>query len=188
MLAVVVVTLCLMMLAIIRMAAASASARAEAKARGDFLSSMSHEIRTPLNGIVGLNHLMQREPSQSGQAEGLSWQIQLHGQLPAFAYQRYPSICPSRRLEKSICSSSRSHLRICWRWSNPLSVTARKKSKICFTVEQDLNWPCLVGDEVRIEQILINILGNAVKFTPSGGTIGARSSDGSRSGTDYHNL
>lgn len=45
---------------------------------------------------------------------------------------------------------------------------------ISFQVEADLKEPNIIGDEVRIEQILINILGNAVKFTPKGGRISLR--------------
>ena len=56
----VVIVLMIMMAIIYRFMKSSVSANAEATARAEFLSNMSHEIRTPLNGIIGLNHLMER--------------------------------------------------------------------------------------------------------------------------------
>ena len=173
MLAVVVVTLCLMMLVIIRASAASATARAEARARGDFLSSMSHEIRTPLNGIIGLNNLMQQnldDPDRLRDYLGKSDSTAKYllslvndildmSKLQAGKVDLLPRPFSIRHLLSMVESIIRSRT---------------EEKGICFQVEADLQEPNIIGDEVRIEQILINILGNAVKFTPKGGRISLR--------------
>ena len=173
MLAVVVITLCLMMLVIIRMSAASATARAEARARGDFLSSMSHEIRTPLNGIIGLNHLMQ---------QNLDAPDRLRDYLgKSDSTAKYLLSLVNDILDMSKLQAGKVDLLL-----KPFSIrhllamvesiirSRTEEIGICFQVEADLQEPNIVGDEVRIEQILINILGNAVKFTPKGGRISLR--------------
>ena len=177
MLAVVVITLCLMMLAIIRVSAATATARAEARARGDFLSSMSHEIRTPLNGIIGLNHLMQKNldaPDRLRDYLGKSDSTAKYllslvndildmSKLQAGKVDLVPRPFSIRHLLAMVESIIRSRT---------------EEKGICFQVDEELQEPNIIGDEVRIEQILINILGNAVKFTPKGGRISLRVSQG----------
>ena len=170
MLAVVVVTLCLMMLFVIRMSAASATARAEAKARGDFLSSMSHEIRTPLNGIVGLNHLMQQnldDPDKLRDYLGKS------DSTAKYLLSLVNDILDMSKLQAGKIDLLLKPFSIHHLLAMVESVTrSRTEEKaIRFQVEPNLQSPNIVGDEVRIEQILINLLGNAVKFTPKGGLI-----------------
>lgn len=173
MLAVVVITLCTMMLVIIRVSAATATARAEARARGDFLSSMSHEIRTPLNGIIGLNHLMQ---------QNLDAPDRLRDYLgKSDSTAKYLLSLVNDILDMSKLQAGKVDLLF-----RPFSIrhlltmvesiirSRTEEMGISFQVEADLKEPNIIGDEVRIEQILINILGNAVKFTPKGGRISLR--------------
>lgn len=173
MLAVVVVALCLMMLIIIRTLMASATAKAEAKARGDFLSSMSHEIRTPLNGIVGLNHLMQ---------QNLKNPVKLKTYIEkSDSTTRYLLSLVNDILDMSKLQAGKMDLVL-----KPFSVpdlistidtimhNRMEDKNISFKIQADIQSPYLIGDEMRIEQILINILGNAVKFTPENGYITMR--------------
>lgn len=173
MLAVVVVALCLMMLIIIRTLMASATAKAEAKARGDFLSSMSHEIRTPLNGIVGLNHLMQ---------QNIKNPVKLKTYIEkSDSTTRYLLSLVNDILDMSKLQAGKMDLVL-----KPFSVpdlistidtimhNRMEDKNISFKIQADIQSPYLIGDEMRIEQILINILGNAVKFTPEYGYITMR--------------
>lgn len=170
MLAVVVITLCLMMLVIIRVLAASATARAEARARGDFLSSMSHEIRTPLNGIVGLNYLMQQNLDNP---DRLRDYLGKSDSTAKYLLSLVNDILDMSKLQAGKVDLTLKPFSILHLLDMVESVirSRTEEKEICFQIETDLQEPNIVGDEVRIEQILINILGNAVKFTPKGGRI-----------------
>ncbi|MCQ4636111.1 ATP-binding protein [Anaerovorax odorimutans] len=170
MLAVVVLTLCLMMLLIIRMSATSAIARAEAKARGDFLSSMSHEIRTPLNGIVGLNHLMQENLENPNKLKDY---LGKSDSTAKYLLSLVNDILDMSKLQAGKVDLLLKPFSLHHLLSMVESITRSRteEKEIHFQIESDLQAPDLVGDEIRVEQILINILGNAVKFTPKGGRI-----------------
>lgn len=170
MLGVVVVALCLMMLLIIRTFMASATVKAEAKARGDFLSNMSHEIRTPLNGIVGLNHLMQQNlKNPKKMVECLE---------KSNATAQYLLSLVNDILDMSKLQAGKMDL-----VQRPFSVenlistiesimnNRMEEKQINFQTETDIKSPYIIGDEMRIEQILINIIGNAVKYTERDGRI-----------------
>lgn len=187
MLAVVVIVLCLMMFLIIRISLISATAKAEAKSRGEFLSSMSHEIRTPLNGIIGLNHLMQQNTQDPGKlAEYLK---------KSDSTAKYLLSLVNDILDMSKLQSDKMLLVL-----KPFSVNdlistteslirSRMEDKgIDFRVEANIICSHLIGDEMRIKQILVNILGNAVKFTAEGGRVTMRvfqSVEGGRISTTY---
>lgn len=187
MLAVVVIVLCLMMFLIVRISLISATAKAEAKSRGEFLSSMSHEIRTPLNGIIGLNHLMQQNTQDPGKlAEYLK---------KSDSTAKYLLSLVNDILDMSKLQSDKMLLVL-----KPFSVNdlistteslirSRMEDKgIDFRVETNIICSHLIGDEMRIEQILVNILGNAVKFTAEGGRVTMRvfqSAEDGRISTTY---
>lgn len=173
MLVVVVIVLCLMMYAIIRISLASATARAEAKSRGEFLSNMSHEIRTPLNGIIGLIHLMQQNIGDPDRLTGylrksdstakyllsLVNDILDMSKLQSDKMELVPKPFSVNELVSTTESLMRSHM---------------EDKGIDFQIETNIICSNLVGDDMRIEQILVNILGNAVKFTPEGGGVTMR--------------
>lgn len=170
MLVIVVIVLCLMMLIIIRISLISATAKAEAKSRGDFLSSMSHEIRTPLNGIIGLNHLMQQnthnpdklmEYLKKSDSTAQYLLFLVNDILDMSKLQSYKMVLvPKPFSVADLISTIESMMR------------DRMEDKgINFSVETSLVCPDLIGDDIRIEQILVNILGNAAKFTPEGGRV-----------------
>ncbi len=173
MLAVIVSTLCLMMIIIFRVSAASATAKAEAKARGDFLSSMSHEIRTPLNGIIGLNHLMQLNTNDPVK---LKEYLSKSDSTAKYLLSLVNDILDMSKLQAGKVELSLKPFSIPHLISLVESITlSRAEDKhIRFRTEAGIQIPNIIGDEIRIEQILINILGNAVKFTPQDGQITLR--------------
>ncbi|MDY5103595.1 MAG: response regulator [Agathobacter sp.] len=149
------------------------TASAEARARSEFLSNMSHEIRTPLNGVLGLVHLSRRNIREGGPREqALDWLDK------AESTANYLLTLISDILDISKLQAGRIDLE-----EAPISVAkivdrlqTMQRSNIedrgiRFVVEQDLEAPGIMGDETRITQVLMNIIGNAAKYTLEGGTI-----------------
>lgn len=173
MLAVVVFVLCLMMLIIIRALVTSATAKAEARARGDFLSSMSHEIRTPLNGITGLNHLMKQNVKNPVKLEEY---LKKSDSTIKYLLSLVNDILDMSKLQAGKMDMILKPFSINNQVSTLESIMRNRMEdkNIDFHIKTDIQNPNIIGDEMRIEQILINILGNAVKFTPEYGSIEMR--------------
>lgn len=173
MLVVVVLVLCLMMFAIVRISLISATARAEAKSRGEFLSNMSHEIRTPLNGIIGLIHLMQQN---IGDTERMTGYLRKTDSTAKYLLSLVNDILDMSKLQsdKMVLVPKPFSVNELVSATESLMRSHMEDKGIDFRVETNIICPDLVGDDIRIKQILVNILGNAAKFTPEGGRVTMR--------------
>jgi PAS domain S-box-containing protein len=138
------------------------------RAKSEFLANMSHELRTPLNGILGYVQILNRNPTLSDQQqEGLQiiQQCSEHlltlindildiSKIEARRIELHPHTFNLRNFLRSII--------------NIFQVRAEQKG-IAFTYTELNQLPVGVNtDEQRLRQILINLLGNAVKFTDNG--------------------
>ena len=148
MLGAMVAVISIMLAVIYRFMRQSIQARAEAVARTEFLSNMSHEIRTPLNGIIGLNHLMERHVDD---ATAMRDYVNRLGKVDLTSEP-----FDVNALVDNVCEMQR----------GPMADRG-----IRFELSRTVEHPWLRGDEVRLSQVLMNILSNAVKFTPEGGRI-----------------
>lgn len=173
MLVVVVIVLCLMTFVIVRISLISATAKAEAKSRGEFLSNMSHEIRTPLNGIIGLNHLMQQN---IGNPERMAGYLKKSDSTAKYLLSLVNDILDMSKLQsdKMVLVPKPFSVNELVSTTESLMRCHMEDKGIDFRVETNIICSNLIGDDIRIEQILINILGNAVKFTPEGGHVTMR--------------
>ncbi len=143
-----------------------------AEQKAQFLASMSHEIRTPLNAVIGLTDLLLGTDLTLGQRE----YVQLAHRSGTLLLSTISNI-----LSFSAAESGRIELES--RPFSPARTMARSASLVQpladrrglrVAVEVDAGVPeVVVGDEARLQQVLVNLLGNAVKFT-STGTITAR--------------
>jgi PAS domain S-box-containing protein len=150
-------------------AAARAREAAESanRAKSEFLANMSHEIRTPMNGIIGMTALALDGPLAPAQAECLEMIRSQAGSLLTIVNDILDfSKIESRRVELESLPFTLAHA--VDEVVKPLAVRAREKgislgSTIAASVPARI-----VGDPVRLKQILINVIGNAVKFTEAG--------------------
>ena len=138
------------------------------KTKSDFLASMSHEIRTPLNAILGMLDILVETPLNSEQAEYLSVVYSASETLQRLI----DDILDLSKIEAGMLrlDCALFNLPDCIQeFMNMMSVRASQKNlTLTSTLGQDIpNW--LVGDSFRLRQILINLVGNAIKFTGQGG-------------------
>ena len=146
---------------------ASERAVAASEAKSSFLSSMSHEIRTPLNAVLGMNEMILREAEDERILE-YSTNIQNAGKTLLYLIN---SILDFSKIEEGKMeivpvpygtSSVINNLAV--------SVMERAKDKgLEFIVEVDEKLPSvMLGDDVRLSQVIMNLLTNAVKYTEHG--------------------
>lgn len=137
------------------------------KAQSKFFSSMSHEIRTPINTIIGLNEMTLRENAGEEVAEN-SRNIQAASKI---LLSLINDILDMSKIESGKMDIVRVQYDVGKMLSeivNMIWVKANEKG-LQFSVSVDPSMPSqLFSDEVRIKQILINLLNNAVKYTAEG--------------------
>jgi PAS domain S-box-containing protein len=147
--------------------AAKERAEQASKAKDEFLANMSHEIRTPLNGIFGMLQLAQTAELEPELSEYVTTAMSTARNLKTIL----DDLLDLSRMEagkmrlRSAPFDLRSSLRTVL---GNFSVQAQIKNlRLDSVVSQDVP-PILVGDDARIRQVLFNLVGNAVKFTPEG--------------------
>ena len=135
------------------------------------MTSMSHEIRTPLNGISGLCYLMLQSLDNK---EKLTEYLQKTMVTTTFLKDIINDVLDMSKIESGQLELIYRDLDLNELLSEveKLLETQAHDKRIAFTMEyHDLTQNWIIGDQIRIKQILMNILGNAIKFTPEGGTV-----------------
>ena len=137
------------------------------KAKSEFLAGMSHEIRTPINAILGMNEMILRETGEAGTLE-YSRNIKSSGRN---LLQLVNSILDFSKIEDGKMEIVPVRYSISTLITYLInSVQDRVNAKnLEFNVDIDPTLPReLYGDDARIDQIILNLLTNAVKYTPEG--------------------
>ena len=141
------------------------------KAKTAFLSSMSHEIRTPMNAIIGLDNIALNDPDISDKTRD---HLEKIGASAEHLLQLINDILDMSRIESGRMTLKNEE------FSFPELLKAINTMFSSQCQDKGLEYQChlnsevddyYIGDNMKLRQVLINILGNAVKFTPEGGKV-----------------
>jgi signal transduction histidine kinase/HPt (histidine-containing phosphotransfer) domain-containing protein/ActR/RegA family two-component response regulator len=138
-----------------------------ARARTEFLSNMSHEIRTPLNAVLGVSQIALRDARS---APARHWLRQIHdsGHLLLTLVN---DILDMAKIDAGRLALEARPVRLSAVIQRAMRLTAHRAQlqQLAFGVECATDLPAaILTDETRLTQVLVNLLGNAIKFTPRG--------------------
>ena len=141
------------------------------RAKSDFLSSMSHDIRTPMNAIMGMTTLARAHLDEREKVENCLRKITLSSR---HLLSLINDILDMSKIEQSKITLNNDKVFLSDLLEQLYSIIGQQAQEagLQFDVRtSNIIHPYFYGDALRINQILINILGNAVKFTPDGGKV-----------------
>lgn len=141
---------------------------AAAEAKSYFFAAMSHEIRTPMNAVLGISEILLYEGGLSQDQERYVRDIKVSAES---LLNIVDDILDITRLETGKMELRPEHYNFRTLMDNTASLATHlaKGSNLKFIYERDGEYPlCLYGDGARLRQILLNLIGNAVKFTRDG--------------------
>ncbi|EOS40625.1 hypothetical protein C808_00680 [Lachnospiraceae bacterium M18-1] len=168
-----ILTILSMLLIVMRYQIKTIRASEKEKSQKEFLSNMSHEIRTPLNGLIGMNHLiMMHIDDSSRRPQIMEWLRKSHS-TAQYLLSLVNDVLDMSKLQAGKVDIINEPMMVDALVDEIAAMQADniRSRGVEFIVEKDVIEPCIEGDDTRIKQILMNIVGNAAKFTPAGRSI-----------------
>jgi signal transduction histidine kinase/ActR/RegA family two-component response regulator len=157
------------------LAAAAEEARQANASKTEFLSHMSHDIRTPINGIIGMTNIATKEIRNcQGQCPRVEDCLHKISGAADHLLSLINDVLDMSHIESGKIELAHAAMEMDTVLDNCVSIIGGQlvTRHVDFLQEfEKFDHPFLFGDELHLRRIFINILGNAVKFTPDGGTI-----------------
>ncbi len=147
------------------------SANASSKAKSDFLSSMSHDIRTPMNGIIGMTAIATAHLDDRERVEDCLKKI---SEASSHLLSLINEVLDMNKIESGKVELNEENFNLSELVNTLLAMTKaqleshRHKLKVNIA---DVIHENVIGDSHRIQQVFVNLMSNAIKYTPDGGTI-----------------
>ncbi len=154
-----------------QLAEALQAAQAASNSKTTFLSNMSHDIRTPMNAVLGFTMLLERDAQDPDKVREYTKKIMASGQ---HLLSLINDILDVSKIESGKVVLSVEEFTLNDLVSSVDAIIrpmAKAREQKFFVTVTGVRHEYLLGDETRINQILINLLSNAVKYTPAGGNI-----------------
>lgn len=153
-------------------AVADAQKKAEAanRAKTDFLSSMSHDIRTPINGVIGMTEIAKLHMDDPERIADCLMKIDTASQHLLSLVNDVMDMSSIENGNVNIKNSPMNLVDFAGTCENIMHGQLLGRD-IEFSSNISVDHPRIIGDEAHLKQAILNILGNAVKFTPDGGKI-----------------
>ncbi len=146
-------------------------AKSASQSKSDFLSRMSHEIRTPLNGIVGMTAIARRSADNREKVLNCLDKIDLSS---SYLMSLLNDVLDMSRIESGKIELEYSEFELSEICDQIYDLFWQKAEDNGISLQIDRGSQTaqrVIGDHLRLTQVLVNLTSNAMKFTPSGGTV-----------------
>ena len=142
-------------------------------AKSEFLSRMSHEIRTPMNAIVGLTEIAKQHEQDADKVDGYLQKIEISSKVLLNIINDVldMSAIESNKLK---IANEEFDIKLVLNGIRTIYYPQCKDKNISFEMKTDLEHEILKGDSLRVNQVLLNLISNAYKFTEPGGKIAVK--------------